>query len=167
LPCTEPRIQAIAGGAKGGILFSLVTWADRAKVSLPWTRIASAAEARATALAVRALPRESGEFTCMSRMMRFVSDKIAPQIPARAVKVVLDISGDGIDNCNAEEPIEAVRDELVATGVTVNGLPILEGAGEAVAEAPGGVSTQSYLPGEDSAGAASLEAWFNARWARS
>ena len=94
---------------------------------------------------VRALPRQGGEFTCMSRMMRFVSDKIVPQIPAKAVKVVLDVSGDGRDNCNEQEPVEKVRDELVSYGVTVNGLPILEG-NEGEGEGPGGVPTQSYLP---------------------
>jgi hypothetical protein len=151
-------IQAIVGGAKGGILFSMVTWADRPHVALPWTYISNAAEARATAKRVRALPRQGGEFTCMSRMMRFVSDKIVPQIPAKAAKVVLDISGDGRDNCNSEEPTDAVRDELVQYGVTVNGLPILEGSDEVVAEAPGGVSTQSYLPEEQKS--APLEEWF-------
>jgi hypothetical protein len=150
-------IQAIAGGAKGGILFSMVTWADRQKVSLPWTRISSAEEARAAARKVRALPRESGEFTCMARMMRFVSDKIVPQVPAKAAKVVLDISGDGPDNCNAEEPIESVRDELVKFGVTVNGLPILEGGAEE-AVVPGAAPSQSYLPDEQKAPA--LEQWF-------
>jgi len=153
-------ISAIAGGAKGGILFSMITWADLPKVSLPWTRITNAAEARATATRVRSLPRQGGEFTCMSRMMRFVSDKIVPQIPAKAAKVVLDISGDGRDNCNAEEPIDKVRDELVSYGVTVNGLPILEGSDAAVAEAPGGVATQSYLPEEQKG--APLEDWFRA-----
>jgi len=150
-------IQAIIGGAKGGILFSMITWADRPTVSLPWTHIASAEQARATAMRVRTLARQGGEFTCMSRMMRFVSDKIVPQVPARAAKVVLDISGDGRDNCNEKEPIETVRDELVSYGVTVNGLPILE-------EAPGAegerVRTQSYLPEEQDT--AELEGWFRA-----
>jgi hypothetical protein len=149
-------IAAIAGGAKSGILFSMITWADLPKVSVPWMRISNAAEAKAAAQRVRSLPREGGEFTCMARMMQFVSDKIAPQIPAKATKVVLDVSGDGPDNCNAEEPTEKVRDELVKYGVTVNGLPILEGG--AVAEAPGGVSSQSYL-GEDT-GEQGLEEWY-------
>lgn len=150
-------IQAIVNGAKGGILFSMVTWADRSKVSLPWTRIASAEEARAAAIKVRTLPRETGEFTCMARMMRYVSDKIVPQIPVKAVKVVLDISGDGRDNCNSDEPIDGVRDELVTYGVTVNGLPILEGGAEEVV-VPGAAPTQSYLPQEQKAPA--LEEWF-------
>jgi len=155
-------IQAIAGGAKGGILFSMITWADQAKVNLPWTRISNAEEAKAAAKQVRALPRQGGEFTCMSRMMRFVSDKIVPQIPAKAVKLVLDVSGDGRDNCNEQEPVENVRDELVSYGVTVNGLPILEG-NEGEGEGPGGVPTQSYLPpaaGEGENGKTPLEDWY-------
>ncbi len=151
-------IQAIVGGAKGGILFSMITWADLPKVALPWTRISSAEDARAAARLVRTMTRQSGEFTCMARMMRFVSDKIVPQIPAKAAKVVLDISGDGPDNCNSDEPIEAVRDDLVKYGVTVNGLPILEGTEGEVAESPGGVTSQSYLPGEQKN--APLEDWY-------
>ena len=146
-------IEGIIGGAKGGILFSMVTWADRPKVTLPWTRIANAEEARATAARVRSLPRQDGEFTCMARMMRTVSDKIVPQVPAPAAKIVLDVSGDGPDNCNAKEPIDAVRDELVKWGVTVNGLPILESA-EEQPSAP----VASYLPQERSA--STLEDWY-------
>jgi len=150
-------IQAIIGGAKGGILFSLVTWSDQPTVNLPWTHIASEADAKAAALKVRSLPRQGGEFTCMARMMRVVSDKIVPQIPAKAAKVVLDISGDGRDNCNSAEPIEHVRDELVSYGVTVNGLPILSGEGPEMVT-PGAGPTQSYLPAKQHLDP--LEEWF-------
>jgi len=150
-------IEAIVGGAKGGILFSLVTWSDQPTVNLPWTHIASAADAKAAARKVRSLPRQGGEFTCMSRLMRVVSDKIVPQIPAKAAKVVLDISGDGRDNCNSAEPIEQVRDELVRYGVTVNGLPILTGEGPEVVT-PGVPAAQSYLPAKQKVDP--LEQWF-------
>ena len=151
-------IQAIVGGAKGGILFSLVTWSDQPTVSVPWTNIASEADAKAAAKRVRALPRQGGEFTCMARMMRVVSDKIVPQIPSKAAKVVLDVSGDGKDNCNSQEPIEQVRDELVSYGVTVNGLPILEGAGPEVVT-PGAPAAQSYLPEKQQQDP--LEKWYS------
>jgi len=150
-------IQAIVGGAKGGILFSLVTWSDKPTVNLPWTLIASEADAKAAAHKVRALPRQGGEFTCMTRMMRVVSDKIVPQIPSKATKVVLDISGDGPDNCNSDEPIGEVRDELVKYGVTVNGLPILTPEGPEMVT-PGAPSTQSYLPAQQKVHP--LEQWF-------
>jgi hypothetical protein len=152
-------IQAIAGGAKGGILFSLVTWSDQPTVSVPWTHIGSEAEAKVVAKRVRALPRQGGEFTCMARMMRVVSDKIVPQIPAKAAKVVLDVSGDGKDNCNSQEPIEQVRDELVSYGVTVNGLPILEGAGGTEVVTPGAPAAQSYLPEKQQQDP--LETWYS------
>ncbi|MEQ1715012.1 MAG: DUF1194 domain-containing protein [Hyphomicrobium sp.] len=127
-------IDAITGGQHGGILFSMVTWADRPDFTLPWLRISSKEEAFAAAAKVRKLPLLTGEFTCMTRMMRSVNDKIVSQIPAEATRIVLDVSGDGPDNCNPDETIESVRDELVANGVTVNGLPInIAGASEPVA----------------------------------
>ena len=84
-------------------------------------------DAAAVAAKVRALPRQTGEFTCVSGMLRSVSDKVVPQIPAKALRIVVDVSGDGQENCNPDEPPASVRDELAASGVTVNGLPILEG----------------------------------------
>lgn len=127
-------INAILAGPRSGILFSVVTWADRPKLSLPWMRIASRADAARAALMVRAMPRENGEFTCLANMLRFLADKIVPQIPERALKVVVDVSGDGSDNCNPEQAPAAVRDEMVARGVTINGLPILEGREAATLE---------------------------------
>ncbi len=123
----EGVVEAILAGSRGSILISLVMWADKPKISVPWTRISSKEEAAAVAQQVRRLPREGGEFTCMSGMMRMIADKVVTQIPAQAARVVVDVSGDGKDNCNREEPIDIVRDELVNSGVIINGLPILEG----------------------------------------
>lgn len=124
----DPEVlKAILNGPQGGILFSMVTWADKPKLALPWQRITSAADATAVASKVRALPRQTGEFTCLSGMLRSISDKVVPQIPAKALRIVVDVSGDGRENCNPESPPSVVRDELTSTGVTVNGLPILEG----------------------------------------
>ncbi len=124
----DPEVlKAILNGPQGGILVAMVTWADKPRLSLPWQRIASAADAAAVAAKVRALPRQTGEFTCVSGMLRTISDKVVPQIPAKALRIIVDVSGDGRENCNPEEPPASVRDELAASGVTVNGLPILEG----------------------------------------
>lgn len=120
-------VAAITTGPQAAILFSIMTWADRSEMTLPWVRISSAAEARAVAARIRKLPRVKGEFTCVSRMLRNVADKVVPQIPAVANRVVIDVSGDGHDDCNPVEPVGAVRDELVAGKVVINGLPILDG----------------------------------------
>ena len=37
-----------------------------------------------------------------------------------------DVSGDGMDNCNGRETTDVIRDELVAYGAVINGLPIIE-----------------------------------------
>jgi hypothetical protein len=124
----DPEVlKAILNGPNGGILVSMVTWADKPRLALPWQKIASAADAAAVAAKVRALPRQTGEFTCVSGMLRSISDKVVPQIPAKPFRIIVDVSGDGRENCNPEEAPGAVRDELVASNVTVNGLPILEG----------------------------------------
>ena len=120
-------ISAITTGPQAAILFSILTWADRSEIALPWVRISNAAEAKSVAARIRKLPRAKGEFTCLSRMLRGVADKIVPQIPANANRVVIDVSGDGRDDCNPDEPSDTVRDELVTSRVTINGLPILDG----------------------------------------
>lgn len=145
-------IEAITSGPNGGILFSMVTWADKPTIALPWARIANKEDAARVAARVRRLPQQGGDFTCMTRMLRSMNDKVVPQIPGRALRVVIDVSGDGPDNCNADEPIETVRDELVASGVTINGLPIIVEGGEA----------NALLPPSGEAGQAPLEAWFRA-----
>lgn len=120
-------LNAIFNGPQGGILFSMMVWSDKPNFIVPWQRISNKNEAFAVAKMVRQLPLQGGEFTCLSKMLRNISDKIIPQLPAQALRVVIDVSGDGRDNCNPKEPVAQVRDELVGYGVTINGLPILEG----------------------------------------
>ena len=157
-------IDAITNGPNGAILISMVTWADTPDFTLPWMRISNKEEAAAVAAKIRRLPHQGGQFTCMTRMLRSVNDKIISQIPAEAVRVVVDVSGDGPENCNSEEPIEAVRDELVSYGVTVNGLPIIVGnhpepAGASAYGAPGEKSEEA-APKSAPPAQVGLEEWF-------
>jgi hypothetical protein len=124
----DPGVQnAILAGPHHALVITLVEWSEKAVVSVPWTRVASSADAAAFAALVRQTPRIGAEFTCMSVMFRFVADKVLPRMPAHAERTVVDVSGDGSDNCNPNVPVDAVRDELVADATTINGLPILEG----------------------------------------
>jgi hypothetical protein len=124
----DPAVQgAILGGRHRALAITLVQWSDKAQISIPWMVIATQADARVFAERVRHAPRIADQFTCMSQMMRFVADKVLPRIPARPVRTVIDVSGDGAENCNPTTPVDALRDELVGDAVTINGLPILEG----------------------------------------
>ncbi len=159
----DPGVHtAILNGPQGAILLQMIQWADKPVISVPWTRIASREDAVLLAAKVRKLPRHDGEFTCMARMMRFVSDKIQPTIPAKAMRVVMDVSGDGIDNCNGEAP-GTVRDELVAAGMIINGLPIHEAdpgqpVGSGAFRAPG--EPMKELPPPTNGAPQTLEPWY-------
>jgi hypothetical protein len=124
----DPAVQAaILGGPRGAVVISLVQWSNKAQLSIPWMVIASKAAAAAFAERVRHALRVADQFTCMSQMMRFVADKVLTRIPAQPARVVIDVSGDGPENCNPPLPVDAIRDELIGDKITINGLPILEG----------------------------------------
>src|SRR5262249_60446931 len=105
----------------------LVNCRNKPQIAIPWTVIASAGDARAFAARVRQAPRTAEDFTCMSLMMQVGADKLLPQMPLPAERTVVDVSGDGHDNCNPSLSVDSQRDALVDAGVTINGLPIREG----------------------------------------
>jgi hypothetical protein len=119
-------IGTVTGGTHGAILFAMVAWADRSEIAVPWVVIDSAAAARAVAAEVRTLRRFGGEFTCLADMLTALPDIALAEMPARPDRIVVDVSGDGVDNCAGERAVAEARDGLVARGVTVNGLPIVE-----------------------------------------
>jgi hypothetical protein len=124
----DPDVQnAILRGGDAPLLITLVTWADRATISLPWTILTTPEDATAFAARIRGLPREGGNFTCVAKMFNFVADKVLPTMPVPARHIVVDVSGDGSENCNPREPTTSARDDLVGEGATINGLPIREG----------------------------------------
>jgi hypothetical protein len=124
----DPAVQAaILSGPHRAIFATLVEWSDRASDVVPWTLIASADDALAFAASIRRAPRADDQFTCMAAALNVIGGKILPFLPAPAQRTIVDVSGDGHDNCNPATKVDTVRDALVATGVTINGLPILEG----------------------------------------
>jgi hypothetical protein len=126
--------DAILSGPHRAIFVTLIEWSDRPVVTLPWTRIASAGDARAFADRVRTAPRADDQFTCMAAALQLIGDKVLPFLPGPAERTIIDVSGDGHDNCNPRKPVDLVRDDLVAAGVVINGLPILEGEEAATLE---------------------------------
>jgi len=123
-----PEVQrAVLAGPNHAMLIALVQWSNHPNLSVPWTLLTSPEDVHAFAAQVRRLRRTEKGFTCMSVALRSIADKLLTQLPVPAGRTVVDVSGDGAENCNPREPVDAVRDDLVAAGVTVNGLPILEG----------------------------------------
>jgi hypothetical protein len=119
--------DTLVAGPHRATLVALVEWSDKASLAVPWTLIRSRADAEAFADRVRRTPRAASDFTCMSTALELIGGKVLPFLPVPATRAIIDVSGDGHDNCNPAVTVDVVRDRLVASGVTINGLPILEG----------------------------------------
>jgi hypothetical protein len=155
-------IATLTSGPHGRIVFAMVMWADKSEIALPWVTIANKADAFAVADQVRHLKRYGGEFTCLARMFSSLSERVIPQLPVTASHVVIDVSGDGIDNCSPDTATLAARDLLVSQGVTINGLPIVEEpdriVGSGAYRAPG--SPMEYLRPLEAREQLTLEDWY-------
>src|SRR5579883_159036 len=122
---SEPLVAAITGGAKGAIDVLVLEWSDRDKqvVTVDWTRISDAASAKAFAASVRATQRSSNGLTAIGDAL-LAAQAAFLRLPDTADRRIVDVSGDGMANIGP--PPQQVRDELVASGITVNGLAILK-----------------------------------------
>jgi len=122
----HPRvIGAITSGPTQSIAVIMMQWTGPALqvVAVPWTRISDAASANAFADKVAAAPRALfGGGTSISGAID-ASIGLLFDNPYRAARRVIDISGDGSNNRG--RAANAARDEAVAQGVGINGLPIL------------------------------------------
>jgi hypothetical protein len=116
---------AIVGGEHASIMFSLVVWSDRPELIIGWRMIRGMGDAMRIAGEIRSLPTKGGEFTCVARMLSHVETLVLPSLPLPAARMVVDVSGDGIDNCSRSTETDAIRARLTDAGVTINGLPIL------------------------------------------
>lgn len=123
----DPIIQdSLLGGPTGESYLTLVQWSNSAVVSVPWTRITSAEDANNFAKQMRSLRQNGAEKTCLARSLRQIVDRVLATKPGMPARVVIDVSGDGRDNCDSSAHVDLVMRELKASNVQVNGLPILE-----------------------------------------
>jgi hypothetical protein len=116
--------RAITLGAHERIAVLAFEWSSSGEqhVIMPWTVISSAEGADYAAQFFTRHLRVFSNNTSISGALLYAREQLARCmcVPERRV---IDVSGDG-DN-NHGQPVAAVRDEIVAQGVTINGLPIL------------------------------------------
>jgi Protein of unknown function (DUF1194) len=116
--------EAIGKGEIGRIAVTAIQWSDERnqKVVVPWTVVGSPAEADALGLVLQAMPRRLAEGgTSISSALLF-SAALFTQAP-KAERLVIDMSSDGRNNIGV--PVTGVRDRLVAQGITINAVTIL------------------------------------------
>lgn len=117
-------VDAITGGGFGKIAVLYMEWAGVGitNVIVPWTMIDSMESSTAFADALdKQSPRRLSR-TSISNALQTASGLFGQQ-PWRGLRRVVDVSGDGPNNQG--QPIEFWRDELVKSGIVINGLPLM------------------------------------------
>jgi hypothetical protein len=117
-------VEAIQAGTLQAIAVTYVEWSGlgHQKQLVPWTVIKDKAGADAFAEKIKSAPRSFSDWTSISDAIDF-SARLFDDNGFEGLRLVLDISGDGINNNG--RPVQVARDEAVAKGIVINGLPIL------------------------------------------
>ena len=122
---SDPRVlTAIHGRANGVVAVCFIEWSgeEDQQVVVDWTEIRDEEDAGSAAAAILAAPRSFMGRTSISAALDFAMARFAAA-KWQANRRVIDISGDGTNNSG--RPITEARDQAIATGVTINGLAII------------------------------------------
>ena len=119
-------IAAIHGTGPNGIAVTLVHWssAGEQKQIVPWTQVKDTVTAHAFSDAIAARPaRTFNDSTGIGAVLQF-GERLIRQNRFEGRRKSIDVSGDG--NNNSGIPPQLIREAVVASGVTINGLTILD-----------------------------------------
>jgi hypothetical protein len=127
-------VRAIQSGGVGGIAVTLFVWSGAFQQStvVGWTRVSDAKSAADIADVLALMPHPFKSWTSISAALAYGAERL--QIaPYSAPRRVIDVSGDGPDSTSElilqgtrddVARLRQARDQLVAEGLIINGLPI-------------------------------------------
>lgn len=117
-------LQALHQGAHGKIAITYFEWAGQSdqKILMPWRMIDGPESADAVAAEIARAPIRRASRTSISGGLRFAKP-LFDDSGYRGLRRVIDVSGDGANN--AGPLVELIRDDVLAAGITINGLPIM------------------------------------------
>lgn len=117
-------LQALRSGPNGKISVTYFEWAASSdqKVIIPWRLIDGPETADAVANEIMKTPIRRASRTSISGAIYFAMP-LFNEDPYHGLRRVIDISGDGPNNNGA--PVTIARDEALAKGIVINGLPIM------------------------------------------
>jgi Protein of unknown function (DUF1194) len=122
---TSPEfLNALRGGMHGRIAVTYFEWAGAAeqRVVVPWRLVDGPGTAKSFSDEIMAAPYRRAYRTSISGALNFAAP-LFHESGYRGIRRVIDVSGDGTNNQGP--PIVIVRDEVLAKGFTINGLPIM------------------------------------------
>ena len=117
-------MQALREGANGKIAVTYFEWAGQfdQKIIMPWRLIEGPESADSVAAEIAAAPYRRASRTSISGGLIFAKP-LFDHSGYRGLRRVIDVSGDGANN--AGPLIVPTRDDVLAAGITINGLPIM------------------------------------------
>ncbi|MGB9366718.1 MAG: DUF1194 domain-containing protein [Xanthobacteraceae bacterium] len=121
---SQEFLNALKQGTHGKVALTLVEWAGVAdqRVVVPWRLIDGPAAAQAVSEEMAKAPVRRAFRTSISGALMF-SAALFDNNGYRGIRRVIDVSGDGTNN---QGPIVTqVRDDVLAKGIVINGLPIM------------------------------------------
>jgi hypothetical protein len=117
-------MQALRHGMNGKVAVTYFEWAGPfdQKIVVPWRLIDGPESADAFANEIARAPYRRASRTSISGALNFAKPLFEGS-GYRGIRRVIDVSGDGSNNSGPL--VTLVRDDVVASGITINGLPIM------------------------------------------
>src|SRR5262249_34297989 len=117
-------MQALRAGMHGKVAMTYFEWAGPfdQKIVVPWRMIDGPESADAFVNEVARAPYRRASRTSISGALNFAKP-LFDGSGFNGARRVIDVSGDGANNSGPFVPI--VRDDVLAAGITINGLPIM------------------------------------------
>lgn len=117
-------IDAIREGVHGRVAITYVEWAGSTlqRTIVPWTLVDGTASAEKFAAALDQPIPSTQSRTSISGAIDF-SSTLFDNNGFKGMRKVIDVSGDGANNNG--RPVAEARDQALAKGITVNGLPLM------------------------------------------
>ena len=117
-------LRALHEGPNGKIAVTYFEWAGQndQKIVMPWRLIDGPEAADAVAAEIARAPYRRASRTSISGGLRFAKP-LFDTSGYRGLRRVIDVSGDGANNDGAL--VTPTRDDVLAAGITINGLPIM------------------------------------------
>jgi hypothetical protein len=117
-------VRAIQSGTYGRIALAYIDWSSLpySRLTLDWRIVGDKASADAFADALLAAPFYFGQGTAIGETLEIAAQMIETNT-IQGTQRSIDISGDGPNNYGP--PVHAVRDEVAAKRITINGLPVI------------------------------------------
>lgn len=121
---SDEFLNALRLGPNGRIAVTYLEWAGEfeQRVIIPWAIVDGPETARSLSEKILAVPLRRAYRTSISGALLFSMNQFNGS-GYRALRKVIDISGDGVNNQGPS--VTQMRDAVVKNGITINGLPLV------------------------------------------